>query len=160
MLRHTPTEGGHQQPHIPTALLQQVRFGLIPFRSLLLRESRLISPPRPTQMLPFGRFTLPCLRKGAPLRAGFPFGDRRINGRMHLPGAYRSLPRPSSSPQPSHPPDGVLAAILKHTQPCMAIIMDMVYPLRPSPCTHIQGCIHHPLHYRDGLCILYAWVMR
>ena len=27
---------------------------------------------------------------------------------MHLPEAYRSLPRPSSSPKPSHPPDSVV----------------------------------------------------
>jgi hypothetical protein len=36
----------------------QVRFGLFPFRSLLLRESRLISLPLPTWMFPFGRFPL------------------------------------------------------------------------------------------------------
>ena len=30
---------------------------------------------------------------------------------MRLPGAYRSLARPSSAPEPSHPPDGVAAAL-------------------------------------------------
>ena len=33
-----------------------------------------------------------------------PFGDLRIEGCVRLPGAYRSLPRPSSAPKPSHPP--------------------------------------------------------
>ena len=28
---------------------------------------------------------------------------------MHLPQAYRSLPRPSSLSKPSHPPTGVVA---------------------------------------------------
>src|SRR5574344_2990829 len=28
-----------------------------------------------------------------------PFGNLRINGRLHLPEAYRSLPRPSSPPR-------------------------------------------------------------
>jgi hypothetical protein len=37
------------------------------------------------------------------------FGDPGINGRMHLPQAYRSLPRPSSLIKPSHPPIGVFA---------------------------------------------------
>ena len=39
-----------------------------------------------------------------------PFGDPRINGYMRLPGAYRSLSRPSSAPKPSHPPGGVLVS--------------------------------------------------
>jgi hypothetical protein len=36
-----------------------------------------------------------------------PFGHPRINGCLLLPGAFRSLPRPSSPPKPSHPPYGV-----------------------------------------------------
>ncbi len=104
-------------------------------------------------MLPFGWFTLPCLSKGVPLRAGFPFGDRRINGCMHLPDAYRSLPRPSSSPQPSHPPDGVLATILKHTQPCMAIIVDILS-------YHTHYALHPVLSYRvASITKLKTWVM-
>ncbi len=143
--------------HISTALLQQIRFGLLPFRSPLLRESRLISSPHSIQMLPFEWFALPCLRKGAPLRAGVPFGDRRINGRMRLPGAYRSLPRPSSSSQPSHPPDGVLVTILKHTQPCMAIIVVLISikPLRPSPYTTGIG-LHPFLDLVHGSCTIYT----
>ena len=36
------------------------------------------------------------------------FGDLRFNGSMRLPGAYRSLARPSSAPEPSHPMTGVI----------------------------------------------------
>ena len=45
------------------------------------------------------------------------FGNLGIYGRMHLPQAYRSLPRPSSLIKPSHPPTGVFAPVcrfLKH----------------------------------------------
>src|SRR5439155_27139501 len=36
-----------------------------------------------------------------------PFGNLRIEGCVRLPGAYRSLPRPSPAPKPSHPSGGV-----------------------------------------------------
>jgi hypothetical protein len=38
------------------------------------------------------------------------FGNPRINRCMLLPEAYRSLPRPSSSSKPSHPPYSVSAS--------------------------------------------------
>ena len=47
------------KPHIPTQFPVQVRFGLFPFHSPLLRESQLVSLPPPTWMLPFGGFLLP-----------------------------------------------------------------------------------------------------
>src|SRR5579875_2831759 len=100
--------------YISHALLQGIRFGLSPFRSPLLRGSLLISPPLATQMLPFARFTigslltrLPRYYPGSEVSFGYP----RIEDRLRLPEAYRSLPRPSSSPKPSHPPDGVVAPI-------------------------------------------------
>ena len=40
----------------------------------------------------------------AKAKAGFPIGHLRINGCYPLPGAYRSLPRPSSLLAPKHPP--------------------------------------------------------
>ena len=40
-------------------------------------------------------------------RREVPFGHLRIEACMRLPGAYRSLPRPSSVPKPSHPSGGV-----------------------------------------------------
>ena len=36
-----------------------------------------------------------------------PFGYLRIEGCMRLPGAFRSLPRPSSAPKPGHPSGGL-----------------------------------------------------
>src|SRR6476620_8303468 len=69
----------------------------------------LISSPRPTQMLHFGQFTLPCSSTG--VHGEISFGYPGINGRMHLLQAYRSLPRPSSLIKPSHPPTGVFAPV-------------------------------------------------
>ena len=39
-----------------------------------------------------------------------PFGNPRFYGCMRLAGAYRSLPRPSSRSEPSHPPGGLGAS--------------------------------------------------
>ena len=39
------------------------------------------------------------------------FGYLRIEACMRLPGAYRSLPRPSSVPKPSHPSGGLSCRI-------------------------------------------------
>ena len=58
-------------------------------------------------MLPFGGFP-PLL--GVPqvnLQQEVLLGHLRIEGCVRLPGAYRSLPRPSSAPKPSHPSGGV-----------------------------------------------------
>lgn len=47
------------------------------------------------------------------------FGDLRFNGSMRLPGAYRSLARPSSAPEPSHPLTGVKAtSYVVSSNPC------------------------------------------
>ena len=51
--------------HISIMLPLQIQFGLFRFRSPLLAESRLISLPRPTQMLHFGRFALPGIKQGS-----------------------------------------------------------------------------------------------
>lgn len=73
----------------------------------------MISFPRPTWMLPFGRFPLHSSRQWSdiPRRSAgcreIPFGHPRINACLRLPGAFRSLPRPSSAPKPSYPPAGV-----------------------------------------------------
>ena len=77
----------------------------------------MLSFPPPTKMFPFGGFPL-----GTPGETRFPerhgllrpwqeapFGDPGFNGCMRLPRAYRRLPRPSSAPEPSHPPGGVRA---------------------------------------------------
>ena len=68
---------------------------LLPFRSPLLWESRLISFPPGTEMFQFPGF--------ASVSDGYlswrwvsPFGHPRINACCQLPGAFRRLPRPSS----------------------------------------------------------------
>ena len=68
--------------------LPPARFGLIPFRSPLLRESLLLSLPRGTEMFQFPRFPLPalCVQTGVtPLRVlGFPI---RISTDQSLVGS-------------------------------------------------------------------------
>ena len=129
--------------------MQHIRFGLFPFRSPLIRESRLISFPRPTQMLHFGWFAVPCLRKGLSLRTRFSFGDRWINGCMLLPSAYRSVPRPSSLLKPSHPPSDVFAPVtLELTRLCMAIIVNTV--VSTSSFT---------LHFHAELHLFHSWIV-
>ena len=83
--------------------MQAPRFGLFRVRSPLLAESRLISSPVGTEMVHFP--TLPStslwIQLGIPRHdPGWvtPFGHLRINARLQLPEAFRSLPRPSSTP--------------------------------------------------------------
>ena len=82
-------------------LLTQRRFGLLPVRSPLLRESLLLSLPGVTEMVHFTPFASPrlCVQRGMaghyPGRVA-PFGNPRIKTRLRLPGAYRSSLRPSS----------------------------------------------------------------
>jgi hypothetical protein len=86
------------------------RFGLIPFHSPLLRESRFDFPSSAYSDASFRRVPTPSLRRVFPkpkLGEGYPFSDPRINGCMLLPGAYRRLPRPSSAVEPIHPPGSV-----------------------------------------------------
>ncbi len=79
------------------------RFRLVPFRSPLLGESRLLFFPRGTEMFQFPRCPPPalCVQAGVtghdPSRVS-PFGYPRVIalGRQ-LPVAFRSHPRPSSA---------------------------------------------------------------
>ena len=82
-------------PTTPRA--QGPRFGLRPFRSPLLRASRLISLPPGTEMFQFPGFASPqrVMTKLA-LRRVSPFGHLGLNACVRLPRAFRSLPRPSS----------------------------------------------------------------
>ena len=81
--------------------IRRLRFGLFPVRSPLLWESLLFSFPMVTEMVQFTTFALAglCIQPGVTRHYPCwvaPFGNLRINGRLHLPEAYRSLPRPSS----------------------------------------------------------------
>jgi hypothetical protein len=75
----------------------KVRFRLIPGRSPLLGESRLLSFPLATKMFQFARLPLSCLciQQGA-LEVAL-FGNLRIIACFQLPGGFRRLLRPSSS---------------------------------------------------------------
>ena len=73
---------------------------LLPFRSPLLWESRLISVPLVTEMFQFSRFAprLLCIQRRVTLcRAGFPHSEICGSAPIcRLPAAYRRLSRPSS----------------------------------------------------------------
>lgn len=64
------------------------------------------------------------------------FGYPRLQGSMRLPGAFRRLPRPSSTSEPSHPPESLacrapLRALAKFVPMgeilCMAVNAVRVY---------------------------------
>ena len=72
-------------------------FGLLPGRSPLLGESLLFSLPPGTKMFQFPGFASAIHADDGPSdRRVAPFGHLRVTGRLHLTGAFRSLPRPSS----------------------------------------------------------------
>ena len=86
-----------RRPYNPAARVQ--RFGLVRFRSPLLAESLFCSPfLRVLRCFSSpGRCPGRCRDGGASRHRVAPFGHLRIKGRLHLPAAFRSLPRPSSS---------------------------------------------------------------
>ena len=84
----------HRSPTTPTGIASR-RFGLIPFRSPLLGESRLISVPPGTEMFQFSGLAPFRVTSLAACRVS-PFGHSGITVRVQLPRTYRSLPRPSS----------------------------------------------------------------
>ena len=86
-----------------TPLCMHRGLGYVRVRSPLLAESRLISLPAGTEMVHFP--ALPSARlwiqRGIPRdEPGWvaPFGDLRVEACLRLTEAYRSLPRPSSTP--------------------------------------------------------------
>ena len=105
-------------------------FRLFPFRSPLLRESRLISAPAGTEMFQFPAFALtglciqPAVKGDESLRVS-PFGNLRIIGYLRLPEAYRSLSRPSSLP-------GAKASTLR------PLMLDFYFQL-PATSTTVSG---------------------
>ena len=77
------------------------RFGLFRVRSPLLTESRFLSLPSGTEMVHFPEFARARLWIQRAVRRfcrrGFPHSEiSGYNACVRLPGAYRSLPRPSS----------------------------------------------------------------
>ena len=85
------------------------RFGLLPFRSPLLRESIFLSSPAGTKMFQFPAFA-PALRPVRGIRPrGFPHSDSHgslpVCGSPWIFAAYRVLPR---FRKPRHPPFALL----------------------------------------------------
>ena len=74
-------------------------------QSPLLTPYQLVSFPGGTKMFQFP----PCSFASF---GGELFGNPRFNGCLRLPWAYRSLLRPSSLPEPSHPLNGILTALV------------------------------------------------
>ena len=77
-------------------------FRLFPFRSPLLRKSLLFSFPEGTEMCHFPSLSQSNLYIQLVVTEHYfswvvPFGNLRIKNCLHLPEAYRSLPRPSST---------------------------------------------------------------
>lgn len=68
-----------------------------PFRSPLLRKSRLLSFPPVTKMFQFTGLPLPFYEFIKEFIGVAPFGNLRIKIRFQFPEAYRRLMRPSSS---------------------------------------------------------------
>ena len=92
-------------PHISSWFLMKIRFVLYRFHSPLLAVSRLISFPLPTEMLQFRRFPFHLgMAQSARRSHSAICGSKRF---MPLPATYRSLSRPSSALEPSHPPVGL-----------------------------------------------------
>ena len=125
------------------------RFGLFPVRSPLLGESlrcflflrvlRCFSSPRRLPVGPGGT--------ASPCRVA-PFGHPRIKGRLRLPAAFRSLPRPSS-------PDRAKASAMRPN------FVSSASPQRPSG--HAAGALRfslslsfvsRPREERGGLFLL------
>src|SRR5204863_6975468 len=89
------------RPYNPTVHARW--FGLFRVRSPLLAESLLFSVPVGTEMVHFPTLSSPRLwiQRGIlrdEPKGVSPFGDPRVKARLQLTGAYRSLPRPSSTP--------------------------------------------------------------
>ena len=82
--------------------VQAREFGLFRVRSPLLAESLLFSLPAGTEMVHFPALssTRLCIQRGIPRhdsRWVAPFGHPRVEACLQLTGAFRSLPRPSST---------------------------------------------------------------
>ena len=100
-----PVPGKFPLPAMPRPRVLQPRrhkdvgLGLGPFRSPLLRTSRLISLPPGTEMFQFPGFaSRQSVMTVLTDRRVAPFGHLGITACVPLPRASRSLPRPSSPP--------------------------------------------------------------
>ena len=82
---HDPDQVSYNPQRATRGRLHAPGLGWIPFRSPLLRESRLISFPRGTEMFHFPRLSSPrlCVQRGITPHYRcwvYPLGDPRVNG--------------------------------------------------------------------------------
>ena len=77
---------------------------------------------------------------------GFLFGDLGIIGCVHLPRAYRSLPRPSSLLKPSNPPIGVFTLANSATYYTTMHDDHRMYSRGGVPATSFIHHFHDALH--------------
>jgi hypothetical protein len=91
---------------------------------------------------------------------------------MRLPGAYRCLPRPSSVPDPSHPPTGVGVSDPVSIKP--SLVPETLEPMHggnrkassPSPCSALRwqsflpSCICELYGIGLGITFMYGWGQR
>ena len=126
--RHGPEETVLQPPAGNACPLTPARFGLIPFRSPLLRESRLISFPRGTEMFQFPRLPsrpMYSARDNAALPApGFPI--RRSTGQRLF----------SASPWLIAAVHVLLRLLVPRHPPCALTILTVIGEFRLGRSTH------------------------
>lgn len=92
----------------PDAHRVRIRFGLQGVRSLLLPLSLLLSFLPDTEMRYLsGLPCTKCMHGYIPSVPDFRLSDARIDWCLHIPGPYRSLPRPSSVVEPRDPAGAV-----------------------------------------------------
>ena len=91
-------QNAHITSSLPTTPALWAGLGCFPFRSPLLRESRLLSLPLATKMFQFTRLSLSSLFfiRERVLEVAL-LGNLRIKAYLQLPEAYRRYSRPSSS---------------------------------------------------------------
>ena len=94
---------GPATPHLLT-VSSRIQFAVCCVHSLLLAASQLISFPSGTVTFHFPELKILSDRS---VEQEVSFGNLWFNGCMRLARAFRSLPRPSSPLEPSHPPYGI-----------------------------------------------------
>ena len=146
--RRFPTDFGlsegkcinHIRPQLPAG----VQFASPPRSFALLTECLLVSFPAGTKIFQFPACALAL--------AGEEFGNLGFKGCMRLPRAYRSLPRPSSHPEPSHPLSGcnLLTSISLYPEntfvsshPISALAPFRARRQSQKPCDRPFMCPHH-----------------
>ena len=122
----------HLRPPTTPAAPRRRRFGLLPFRSPLLRESIFLSSPAGTKMFQFPALA-PALRPVRGIRPrGFPHSDSHgslpVCGSPWIFAAYRVLPR---FRKPRHPPFALLLFLSRSRVTDLPTSDDAKDPLSP-----------------------------